>query len=270
MGNGSNILYSLEDLKKEIDPIYSNYKYIGVWIVGTIIHDGHRFLYNLIQQKCDYVIGIYCNTWSKQLYEISGMKQDIALETNLDTIDELVKKTNIVMIYSNDYTSFDKPTYLKNRSEKELPESNLPKFIYKDEQNIASLRTAQAFNIMFNKYVKHHYRTGGQKDPWRFYMQQWHNKYYPYIEYELAESILDNYGNCLSSSVPSKIKEQIDKPLLLPKMRSINEVREHIKNIEGLRVVFFNYNPENKFINVRFQYKNNKNVWWNQGLKVIH
>lgn len=170
MENGTKIVYNLKDLKNEIDSIYTNYKYIGVWLVGTKIHDGHRFLYKLVHQKCDYIIGVYCNTWSKQLYEISGMRQDITLESNLDTLNELVKKTNIVMIYSDGYTSFDNPTYLRDRSEKELPETTLPEFIYKDKQNIASLRTAQAFNIMFNKYVKHHYHNGGQKDPWRFYI----------------------------------------------------------------------------------------------------
>ena len=266
MENGSKIFYTLEDLGKKVDRIYANHKRIGAWFVGTKIHDGHRLLYNKAKNKCDYVIGVYCNTWSEQLYEIYGRKQDVAVGINNKTLNELVEKTDLVMVYANGYTSFIDPKGLRKRSEKELPDNELPGFIKNDAQNIASLRTAQSFHIKFNEYVKYDYLGGGQKDPWRLYYKNWHDKYYPYIEYELVTSVLDEYGNCLASSVPENIKKQINKPLLVPGMRSIEEVIENVKDIDGLRVVFFNYNPENNFLNARFQCGDDENMWWNQGL----
>jgi len=266
MVNGSKILYTLEDLEKEVDRIYASHKHIGAWFVGTKVHDGHRFLYNKARKKCDFVIGVYCNTWSEQMYEVCGRRQDVAVGINDKTLNELVDKTDLVMVYANGYTSFTDTEGLKVRMEKELPKSELPNFVKDDAQNIASLRTAQAFNIRFNECVKYHYRNGGQKDPWRLCIKKWHGEYYPGIEYELITSILDEYGNCLASSIPENIKNQINKPLLVPGMRSIEEVVENVKDIDGLRVVFFNYNPENNFLNARFQCGDDENMWWNQGL----
>ena len=50
-------------------------------------------------------------------------------------------------------------------------------------------------------------------------------------------------------------------------MRSIEDVQNHIKDVQDVKVVFFNYDSEDGYINARFQYKDSINDWWSAGIR---
>jgi hypothetical protein len=162
-------------------------------------------------------------------------------------------KCNVVMVYTGRYTSFENPQEIKREIERQLPLHDF------DDIGLVSLRTSQAIKYVFNKKVKYDYHNGGLKDPWRKKYAEWHTKYYPEIEYELIDSILDEHGNSLDCCSP-----EMTETLLLPEMKTIEDVKEHIKD-KNIKVVYFEI--DDKTINARFQYGNDKNNWWHAGVK---
>lgn len=255
------VVYNLNDLKNNLP----DDKKIGLWSIGRHIHDAHRFLYQKAKNKCDHIIGIYWHNWPLQIEQICNVKNHQYYATkrenqvNKNVVREMEKKCDIVMIFTGDYTSFENNiSLIQSDIKNQLPLEN-----YKDDIGLVSLRTSQATAYMINKKIKYHYRNGGTKDPWRKPYVEWHRKYYPNIEYELVDSILDEKGNSFDCCSAKNLN--ISRPLLKKGMRSIEEVKEHIKDIKGLKIVYFQWDGET--INARFQYGDNPNNWWHAGLK---
>lgn len=250
------IVYNLDDLKLPKGKI-------GLWCIGRHIHDAHRFLYQKSKEKNDYVLGLYFHNWPLQIKQICNVENHQYYATEREdkpdqnVIKELEEKCYSVMIYTGDYTSFDNISLIRKEIEKQLPLKDF------DPIGLVSLRTSQAIAYILNDKVKYHYRNGGTKDPWRKPYVKWHRKYYPHIEYELVDSIVNENGNSLDCCLPKNLN--ISKPLLRKGMRSIEDVKENIKDIEGLKIVYFQWDGDT--INARFQYGDNPNNWWHAGLK---
>jgi hypothetical protein len=171
------------------------------------------------------------------------------------------------MIYDGEYTTFDKPKELRAQAEKELPDDDLPDFIRNNDLIMDSLRAAQAFKIVMNPKIRYHYHCGSLKDPWRFYYARWHNLKWKDRFYDLIEPEVDEFGQSISDSYPKILQEKINQPLLLRGMRSIEDLRLNVSNIEGLEILYFVYDPNTKYILARFHHDDFPNKWWNVGLK---
>lgn len=262
------VVYNLEDLGKYVDKIYS--KKIGVWSIGNHgeIHDGHRKCYKAVKKNCDFIIGLIINTWMLQISQISKKQKDVVtLPINPKAIKEMKSLCDIVMIYDKDYTSFAEPQSLRIQAEHELPDNQLPLFIQENDDMLDSLRTAQAFKIVMNPLVKYHYHCGSLKDPWRFYYAKWHNQKWLFRFYDLIKPETDKFGQSLSDSYPKVLQKKINKPLLLKGMRSIEDLKNNVKDIKGLEVLFFAYDPNTKYILARFYHEDFPNKWWNISLE---
>lgn len=264
----SKIVYNLEDLGKYVDKV--QYKKIGVWSIGNHgeIHDGHRKCYQFVKKHSDFVIGVIFNTWMLQISQISQIEREVkTIPISKNMIKEIKSLCDIIMIYDKNYTSFKKPIELRKQAEYELPDNQLPKFIQDNNDILDSLRTAQAVKIVMNDLVPYHYNCGSLKDPWRYYYARWHNQKWLFRTYELIKPETDKFGQSLSDSYPQSLQEKINKPLLLKEMRSIEDLQNNIKDIEGLKVLFFAYDPTTNYILARFYHDDFPNKWWNISLE---
>jgi hypothetical protein len=264
----TKVVYNLEDLGKYVDKIY--YKKIGVWSIGNHgeIHDGHRKCYEEVKKNSDFIIGLIVNTWMLQIAQISKkQKKVVILPISSKAIKEAKSLCDIVMIYDKDYTSFDDPKQLRQQAEYELPDNQLPKFIQENDDMLDSLRAAQAFKIVMNPLVMYSYHCGSLKDPWRFYYSKWHNQKWLFRFYDLIKPVTDEYGQSLSDSYPKSLQEKINKPLLLKGMRKIEDLEKNVKSIKGLKVLFFGYDSNTKYILARFYHDEFPNKWWNISLE---
>jgi len=261
------IVYSLEDLQKVCEGVNNK---IGIWSIGNHgeIHIGHRKCYEFVKRNSDFIIGLIANTWMLQIAQISNNPiSPIVLPISKSAIKEVQDLCDVVMIYDGDYTSFDDPRALLGWAEESLPRSLLPPFISENEVVMDSLRAAQIFKKVLNSKVRYYYHCGSLKDPWRFYYANWHNKLWPDRFYELIDPAVDEYGQSISDGYPDSLRRKINKPLLLKGMRSIDDIKCYIQDIEGLEVLYFAYDPNTSYILARFHHDDFPNKWWNVGLK---
>lgn len=266
MGLGK-IVYSLEDLQKVCEGVNEK---IGIWSIGNHgeIHDGHRKCYEFVKNNSEFIIGLVANTWMLQIAELSKNPiKPVVPPINPNAIKEAESLCNVLMIYDGEYTTFDKPKELRAQAEKELPDDDLPDFIRNNDLIMDSLRAAQAFKIVMNPKIRYHYHCGSLKDPWRFYYARWHNLKWKDRFYDLIEPEVDEFGQSISDSYPKILQEKINQPLLLRGMRSIEDLRLNVSNIEGLEILYFVYDPNTKYILARFHHDDFPNKWWNVGLK---
>jgi|WetSurSiteA1Bulk_404760.scaffolds.fasta_scaffold00566_3 hypothetical protein len=261
------IFYNLDDLGDYVNKID---KKVGIWSIGNHgeIHDGHRKCYEAVKNNSEFIIGLIANTWLLQIAKISEHPiLPVILPISKTAIKELEEKCNTIMIYDNKYTAFLKPKRLLKWAKESLPISTLPSFISENELIMDSLRAAQMFKRTLNEKIKYSYHCGSLKDPWRFYYARWQNEIWKDRFYDLIEPSSDEYGQSISDSYPKSLREQINKPLLLKGMRTIEDLQQNIKDIEGLTILYFVYDPNTKYILARFCHNDFPNKWWNVGLK---
>jgi hypothetical protein len=259
----AKIIYTLKELKEITNSFDGTISY---WPMGYRIHDGHRHLLKLCKEKTDYVIGVYLNNWYRMQQIVFDYYSKADPEIHQETINEMSEKTNVVFIYTGNYFGFSEQDSKKllNIAIEQLPNSEIPEYIHQNKQLISSLRTAQVQVSTFKNKIRFHYHCGSMKDAWRPVYVDWYRKTYPETIYDLIDPILDSNGNSFTASVPDDIKQQITHPLLIPGMRTIEEVKEYNKDIPGLEVAWFHYDPNTKYLNARFQ---TKTRWWNFGVK---
>jgi hypothetical protein len=259
-----------DNFRDVIDFSNKTEKKIGLWNVHTEIHDGHRFCYDLIKQRSEVVIGMYWLNWQWAREIIGAATPVLEIPINHKTVDEFSEKCDLVFVmqgrdFGKSFGMCEKEARnLLQRGLKEYPDNLLPDSIRNDKEVWASLRTSQVLRVKLNEFVRWHVITGSLKDSWRIYIHRWHTIYYPEKEYLLIDPVQDQYGNSFCSSMPKEIFEQIKKPLLLPHFRTIEEVKEHISDINELKITSFSYDPEVKYIYGRFSVGTN---YWNFGIK---
>jgi hypothetical protein len=259
----SNIVYNLEDAGKFINS--SNAKYKGMWSIGTKIHDAHIEIYKIIKEKCDYIIGCYFNTWHAMIHDLTGIEEPNDHPLYQDTIDQMSDLCDILIIYTGNYFGYEQEEkgLLLQKVVSELPNINIPSFIDRDFQLWTSLRTAQVVKVTQAKHFQHNYQVGGIKDLWRPSFVKWCREYYPWLKYDIIDPIVDKFGNSISSGTPKKLERKIKKQLLLPHFRRIEEVQNHVDDLE-LSVDMFYYDEDTKHMYARFSYQGE---WWNYGVK---
>jgi hypothetical protein len=265
--NMIKVVYTLEDLGKIVNKLN---KKIGIWSIGNHgeIHNGHRKCYEFVKANSTFIVGLIANTWMLQISQISKNPIDpVVLPINSLTIEELKSRCDVVMIYDGTYTSFDNPKKMLQLAEKSLPKTLLPSFIQENEVIMDSLRAAQIFKMILNEKILYHYHCGSLKDPWRFYYAQWQNKLWPDRFYDLIKPATDEFGQSISDSYPEVLRLKINKPLLVKGMRSIEDLKNNVKDIKGLNVLYFAYDPNTHYILARFHHDDFANKWWNVSLE---
>jgi len=204
----------------------------GMWGFQANFHEGHKKCAEAAQH-CNWVVGVLWNNISEG-YEVS--KRDI---------EALQKYSDVCMICCGDYHP--------ENNHRSLIEAECKKFTEETGVNdpIALLSIGDRV-VMHDVYgLKIHYQAQSVKDRFRvagyadYVFKRWN------IYIDLLEPVRDEIGNSVSKTVQcSGIK--INKPFLLPEFETIEQVREYIKDIEGLSVVEFY--KDNKWIHAKFSF----------------
>jgi len=249
------ITFNFLDLKK-ITEMMSGKK--GAWYVGVQVHDGHKFILERLRKEVDHVIGIYyVNFYTHMEYifgrTVSTMQHvfDKSWHVDEDVLNEMGQLCDVVYVSCGDYN----PLKLINKNEiyKQFPDELIPEYIRADLHWLGLLRIGQAVMKLMNHYKIYDYQLGCVKDCWKPYQKIWSDKYTD-IDYRLINPLNDKYGNNISNSKKDMVAK-IDRQILEPWMKTIEDANKHIQDIEGLEVTSFHIDNKLKRIYARIQYE---------------
>ena len=249
------ITFNFNDLKTVTDKMPGKK---GVWYVGVKIHDGHRYLVEQLRKKVDHVIGVYYVNFYRHLEYVFGktistMEHAFNKFWNIDedTLNEIGRLSDFVYISTGDHNPLK--SINKNLIYEQFPDEMLPEYIRNDRHYNGLLRVGQAIMKLMDENRIYDYQLGCIKDCWKPYQKIWSDKY-TNIEYETIEPLNDQYGNNISNS-SKEMLEKIDRKIILPEMKTIEDANENIKDIEGLKVTAFHIDKTLNRIYARIQYK---------------
>lgn len=265
MNRKGMIVYSYEELKRFLPEVGTR----GLWCFQANFHDGHKRCAEAVQY-CDSVIGIMFNSRDIEERWMAG-------ETNLEhfpiknsDIDMLRKYSDIGLILTEEYQPFKNYWEdIKAEFEEQFPiECLKEKGVLDDRDSYNGLLHGIAFRYMLHGVYGIHidYQSQGGKDRYRsvgyvdYVFDRWG------VRIDLIDSVCDEFGNSISrtvSGLPKQLKERLNKPLLKPEFKSINEVKEHINTIEGLYVL--NFYRTDKWVHATFSFYGYKA--WTEGVR---
>lgn len=262
------IVYNLEDLKKIYDKESFGIK--GMWCFHSGCHDGHKKCGEITRKNCDWVLGVYWNNLAAGLKLLTGVSKEIDYPILQTDIDELKKKCDVIMIFTGDYHPYvEHYDYLKHEFNKQFPPDLLKeKGIIQSNSLYGSLIYSTFVRIVIHEIynIKIDFHTISAKDRWRFIgYDDWCEKRFG-IKMNMIEPVETKLGNVVSSSfssLPKNFQKRIDRKLLYPHFKTIEDVRNHIKDIKDLNVGDFNI--EYGWIHCKFYFKNKR--WWTVGIK---
>ena len=238
---------------------------IGTWGVHTKVHDGHRYLYREISARCCSIVGVYYLNWQYCREVIGGAKHIKQTPLDWQTLKEFLNKCAVIYLMAGTDIGFPHSEIGKRvaRAVEQLPDERVPEFIRNDKEQMATLRAAQVFRTAMLEHIPLNVAAGSLKDAWRPIYNVWHREQFPQVLLLETDPIRDRFGNSYCSSMPEDITARITKPLLLPHFTSIEEVREHIKSIDGLGVVFFARDEMTNYMYSQFTVGDR---YWNFGI----
>jgi hypothetical protein len=259
------IVYTYEDVKK-LQPDTGS---IGMWSFHANCHEGHIRCAESAQH-CDWVVGFMHNNMADAERWMTGtttLQNFPVLESD---VDMLKKYSDVALILTGDYHPHQ--LYwesIKNEFSEHFPiECLKEKGILDDQISFNSLLYALSFrylmhgvyNLRFDYQAqcgKDRYRTVGYTE---YVLDRWG------ISVDLIDSVRDEYGNSISktiSGLPKHLKDRINKPLLIPEIQTIDELRTYIKSIDGLKVI--NFYRMNGWVHATFEFEGYKS--WTEGIR---
>lgn len=264
------VVFSLKDLKE----IYDNesYGYKGMWAFHRNFHPGHDQCRIETIDKCDWVVGILWNNFAKGMELLTGNSIDYDDPLHISDINILKNSSDAVMIFTGEYHPFlEYKDYIFEIVEKEFPKLQ-EKGIKQNIGLFNSLVYSIAIRLTIHEIykIKLDYHASCGKDLWRFYRYtDWCKERFG-IEIEMTEPVTDQFGNNYSNMKnriePSLIK-RINKKLIHSHFKNIDDVKEHIKDIEGLKIEFFSI--DNNWMHVRFYFNDKpESTWWTEAIKL--
>lgn len=275
MANGCNGLYTpvvfnLSDLKEIYDRDSHGKK--GMWAFHAQFHPGHAQCARIVNDKCDWVVGILWNNFAAGMKWMMGKTIDIDTPIYKNDIEALKARSDVVMVFTGDYHPYKKHWHtISQIIKEEFPNELLDKYNIREQFNLhSSLIYSIAVRLVIHEIygIKIDYHTSCGKDLWR------HAKYKEWVverfglDLDLSFDVArDEYGNVYSAmknKCPKKYTDRIKKPLLLPEHKSIEEINKYISDIPELKAVNFTINYG--WIHAKFEFADKH--WWTEGLNV--
>jgi hypothetical protein len=252
------VVFTLEDLKKVCDE--RAHGKVGMWAFHFEYHEGHLHCSNLVNESCDFVIGILWNNYGAGMEWMIGMADDADGPIKYQDVALLKERSDVVMIFAGDYHPFKGHwPYLKEEFDNYFTEE----FLEAEGLNVASAYAALLYSVtarilMHEIYeIPTDYHPTCGRNAWRHVYSHWLAERFN-IDHTLNDAVRDKHGNIISSSrnrIPSKYTDRITKPLILPYFENLEEVNEHIKDIKDLKAEA--YAKRHGWINVKFRFAEN-------------
>jgi len=228
--------YTWEGVKKMLPDIGKR----GMWGFQANFHEGHRKCAEAVQ-CCDWVVGILYNNM------LPGF------ELKDSDIEAVRKYSDVCLILTGNYhpENYFAP-YIIDEWERFTTETNIT-----DRTALYSIGIRVLMHDIYG--IKIDYQPQSLKDGWRT------NGYAEYVKkrwgvnIDLLEPVRDNSGNSLSKTAT---QFNFTKKLLLPEFETMDDILEHVKDIQGLCVLKFN--KDDNYINAQFCYKGKK---FEEGMK---
>ena len=263
------VVFNLDDLKEIYERNSHGKK--GMWGFHSRCHEGHKQCAELTNKKCDWVIGILWNNFAAGVEWMTGTCDDVDHPLYSSDINELKQKSDVVMIFTGDYHPYKEHwQYIKPIFDSEFSERFLQVKGITDQQTLyGSLLYSVAVRIVIHEIygLRVDYQAASGRDRWKHvkYNDWLYRRYGLYMD--LQDAVRDYHGNVISgtrNNFPEEYNNRINKTLLLPEFKTIEEVNEHIKDIPDLKAVHFA--REYGWIHVKFQFDSKH--WWTEGLKL--
>jgi hypothetical protein len=265
MNRNGKLVYTYEDIKK-LEP-KSGLK--GLWCFQTNFHSGHKKCAEAVQH-CDWVVGIIFNKRAEEEKWMAGVTNLKDTPLHASDIEQLKNYSDVGLILTGDYHPYRKYwKEIKREFNENFPiECLREKGILDDRNSYNGLLHGVAFRYIihgvYNLYF-HHQAQGG-KDRFRVvgYREYVYDRWG--VKIDIIDPELDEVGNSISQTInglPKNLKDRINKKLIQPYFKSIEEVRENVKDIEGLQVI--NFYRTDGWIHSTFQFKGYKP--WTEGVR---
>jgi len=274
MANGRGlytpVVFTLSDLKEIYDRDAHGKK--GMWCFHSKFHPGHAQNARMVNKKCDWVVGILWNNFAAGMEWMLGKTIDVDTPIYTTDIEVLKNMSDVVMVFTGDYHPYDKHWHTISQVIKErFPDELLIKHKVKEQYNLySSLIYSIAVRMMIHEIygIKLDYQCASGRDLWRHVgYTEWVKERFGLTMDISLDAARDETGNVYSgmkNKCPEKYTKRINKPLLLPNHKTIEEVREHIKDISELEIVNFAVNYG--WVHGKFEFAGKH--WWTEGLKV--
>jgi len=265
------VVYTFDHLKEIYDRNSHGVK--GQWGAHAKLHTGHKECCKQINDRCDWVLGIVYENFAAGQKILIGSTEETDSYVSDEDLDFYKNNSDVVLILRDDYHPFlEYMSYIDEQMSIEFPKDKLKKAGVLDNLNLyASLYYSVAIRIVQNEIYKiiTNQQVSCGRDRWRTsvgYTEWLYRKYN--LTVHLIDPIRDQFGNCMSgckNKLPAELKNRINIPLLLPHFNSINDVREHIKNIKDLEIRYFY--KENGWMQAKFYFSSLEDSWWSEGMK---
>lgn len=262
------IVYNLNDLKTIYDKESHGIK--GMWAFHAKCHAGHKKCGEITRKESDWMVGFYWNNFAAGIEKITGKTREVDSPILQYDIDELIKLCDVIIVFTENYHPYmEHYDYLKNEFDKVFPPDFLKeKKILQSPTLYGSLIYSVFIRIVIHEIynINLDFHTNCGRDRWRMIgYNNWCEKRFG-CKMNLIEPILDKFGNSISGGeirLPDNLKKRINKKLLKPNFKTIKEVENNIKDIEGLHVT--NFIIEYGWIQCKFYF--DKYQWWTEGIK---
>lgn len=258
------LIYTLDDLR-EITAGNIN-KRLGIWVVGSHIHNGHLKCLETVRNQSDFILGVYLSNWYAMVKKVYGVALQKDKEFQFETLDEVYKLSDSTLVLSGNYLPYGSSDgRIADLLYSELPNYCLPIWMTEDDQYMGSLRSGQMFVYVIRSVYPFTEIAGSIKDPWKPYTARWclENQKFTYT---MIAPETDEYGNCYSSHFIEWQRNQnfrITFPILEKGMTSIEDVNCYLqsKGILGITAETLHYNDEYKYLYSRLRYGE---FFWNE------
>lgn len=263
-----NIVYSLEQLKEIYDSDAHGIK--GMWAFHRNFHKGHDQCRRITLENSDWVVGILWNNFSEGMELLTGKTVDYDDEISQSDVDVLQNNSDIVMIFTGDYHPYmEYKDFIYNVIDKDFSYDVLKNMGIIDSVGMwGSLVYSIAVRLMIHEIhgIKLDYHGVCAKEIWRWggYKEWCMKRFGLYLDTQ--EPVSDEFGNNYSTMkvrMTEEYKKQIDRKLMLPHFTSIEDVKEHIKDIKDLKVK--NFSKDRGWIRCQFYF--NEKLWWTEVVK---
>jgi hypothetical protein len=259
------LVYSYEDLKK----LHPENVTKGMWCFQANFHDGHKKCAEAVQ-GCGWVIGFMFNNRAEEEKGMTGINTFQSFPINDYDLNMLRKYSDVGVVLTGDYQPWKQywNEILKEFDENFPIECLKENEILDDRDQYNTLLHSVAFRYILHKVYKINfdYQAQGGKDRFRSagYIDYVYDRWG--VKIDLLDSSKDDVGNSISRTItglPTELKNKIDVQLLYPEFKSINDVRENIKHINGLKVI--NFYRMNGWVHATFKFDNYKS--WTEGIR---
>jgi hypothetical protein len=235
------IVYSYEDVKR----LHPSTGSRGMWAFQSHFHDGHKQCAEAAQ-RCDWVVGMMFNNIAAAEIMLTGHtahKDEPIIGSDMGA---LVRYSDVALVLTDDYHPYKNyMDQIREEFEEHFPiECLMEKGILDDQSTYTELYYAVAFRFMVHQVfgLQFDYQAQCGRDRYRvvgyvdYVLDRWG------VPIDLLDSVKDEFGNSVSKSIiglPKKLKDRLNIQLLKPEFTSIDQVREHVKLIDGLKVINF-------------------------------